>query len=368
MNGVHCFALVVLTALFSVAGFCFNAKIAYDDNRQYVVSPDHQLLFKNNGEKDWRLFEPLANIQVIAISIGGFNNDERNYLALDTEGHVWAWGRNKHGELGLSDTTRHQDPTVIPDISNIVGIVTDGQTSLAWDQEGNLWGFGAKWFEILNGLGRGQHHLTPKKIPDLPPIKDVKIGSCWAIAIGVDGVVWVWGYNRSGNIGSGLVEKVDVPISIQELPPVIQISAESGFSLLLDEQNNIWAAGIMSSRHGSPMENSVNFGNTYQRFYDLRAKEIATSSYSVAAIDLDDTLVIWGLVGKRDCGWEFISIPRRIERIKARSVFFFRENLYVITLKNKIEKYRHYNEDEIEASSIQICGNPIATVKKSYRD
>lgn len=367
MNGLRCFALVVLTALFSVAGFCFNAKIACDDNRKYIVSPDHQLLFKNNGEKEWRLFEPLANVQVTAISIGGFNN-KRNYLALDAEGHVWAWGRNKHGELGLSDTTNRQDPTIIPEISNIVGIIADSQASLAWDQEGNLWGFGPRWFDILNVLGRGEHHLTPKKIPDLPPIKDVKIGSCYAMAIGVDGAVWVWGNNSSGCIGCGPVEKVDVPISIQELPPIIQISAETGFSFLLDEQNNIWAAGRMLQNHDSPMGDNVNFGNTFQRFYDLRAKEIATSCYSVAAIDFDDTLVIWGLVGKRDYDWEFVEIPRRIERIKAHSVFFFRGNLYVITLKNKIEKYRHNNEDEIEASSRIICGNPIATVKKSYRD
>lgn len=188
------------------------------------------------------------------------------------------------------------------------------------------------------------------------------------MAIGVDGAVWVWGNNSSGCIGCGPVEKVDVPISIQELPPIIQISAETGFSFLLDEQNNIWAAGRMLQNHGSPMGDNVNFGNTFQRFYDLRAKEIATSCYSVAAIDFDDTLVIWGLVGKRDYDWEFVEIPRRIERIKAHSVFFFRGNLYVITLKNKIEKYRHNNEDEIEASSRIICGNPIATVKKSYRD
>jgi hypothetical protein len=90
---------------------------------------------------------PLTNITAIAAG-------ENFGLALDKFGHVWAWGDNTAGQLGLglgnANPARSEFATRVKDsgsgyLSDIVSISAGGYHCLALDSRGWLWRWGNYW-------------------------------------------------------------------------------------------------------------------------------------------------------------------------------------------------------------------------------
>lgn len=75
-------------------------------------------------------------------------------LALDTNGCVYAWGCNEHGELGLGDLKNRNEPTLISFFKKqtIVDIAAGDGFSVCVDQLGRVYCFG--WNEMVS-LSRG---------------------------------------------------------------------------------------------------------------------------------------------------------------------------------------------------------------------
>ena len=46
--------------------------------------------------------------------VAGSGNGPRHQLAIKTDGTLWAWGRNEHGQLGLGNKTYYSSPVQIP--------------------------------------------------------------------------------------------------------------------------------------------------------------------------------------------------------------------------------------------------------------
>jgi alpha-tubulin suppressor-like RCC1 family protein len=128
-------------------------------------------------------------------------------LALDKFGRVWAWGGNTSGQLGLgtvdSSYPAHPLPVLVPGLSPITAISAGPVHSLALDNQGHLWAWGSNWNGEL-GLGSASASISsPSRVPALDGLVSVSSGSNFVIALDSGGSAWTWGRNYCGQLGDG---------------------------------------------------------------------------------------------------------------------------------------------------------------------
>jgi len=188
-----------------------------------------------------------------AVAAGGAHS-----LALDACGVVYAWGLNDAGQLGtnsLAALERFAIPSVFPPGTTITAIAAGGDHSMALDSQGNLWG----WGNNLHGqLGISDQKVETSKVPRLLPFPQntrftkIAAGATHSLAIDSAGNLWAWGANDTGQRGNGLLgidsfapSRVTFPAGT---PRIVQIAGGGHHSLAVDENGNVWAWG--ANGHG----------------------------------------------------------------------------------------------------------------------
>ena len=145
-----------------------------------------------------------------AISAGKYGEYGEHSLALKSDGTLWAWGYNGHGQLGDGTIMTRTIPIKIG--SGFTAISAGGEHSLALKANGTLWAWGFNFYGQL-----GDESMSDKRSP-------VQIGSDFiAIAAGVihsiglksDGTLWSWGNGMTGQLGDNTTDtRRDKPVQI----------------------------------------------------------------------------------------------------------------------------------------------------------
>jgi alpha-tubulin suppressor-like RCC1 family protein len=142
----------------------------------------------------------VSNLTGVVAVAAGFHHS----LALKNDGTVWAWGSGMDGQLGYEQgPTSRNTPAQVPGLTDVVAVAAGDRHSLALKADGTVWG----WGNNLSGqLGNGTwqpYHYTPVKALNLTDVEAVTAGDSHSMAVKRDGTVWTWGYNLSGQLGSG---------------------------------------------------------------------------------------------------------------------------------------------------------------------
>ena len=130
-------------------------------------------------------------------------------VAIRTNGTLWAWGWNGHGQLGAGEIAGampyHTTPIQIGADTNWASASARGWHTVAIRTNGALWAWG--WNEH-GQLGDGRREPGSFRNAPFP----IGIGASWAsaaagfahtMAIRADGTLWGWGDNASGQLGDG---------------------------------------------------------------------------------------------------------------------------------------------------------------------
>jgi Regulator of chromosome condensation (RCC1) repeat/von Willebrand factor type D domain len=133
--------------------------------------------------------------QVIQVSSSDSNY---HYLALKSDGTVWAWGVNDSGQLGLGLTSGViSAPQQIPNLSNVVKVFAGQDKSYALKSDGTLWVWGANDGRI----DAAPSVLTsPTQIPNLGQVKDFRASVYGIYVVKQDNSILGWGDNYSQTI------------------------------------------------------------------------------------------------------------------------------------------------------------------------
>ena len=163
------------------------------------------------------IFTPQGDaVKVSAIAAGGGFN-----LVLDKDGHVWAWGANSNGQLGNGNITPSFKPVQVQTapgvpLSNVVQIAAGIQHGLARLADNTVWAWGYNFF---NQLGNNQKSDSPFAVQvvlglSTTPLKDATdIRAFGSSSMAKVGKVWyVWGDNTYGQLGTGSVGIVLIPV------------------------------------------------------------------------------------------------------------------------------------------------------------
>src|SRR5579871_978069 len=127
---------------------------------------------------------------------------------------VLSCGYNADGEIGDNTTTNRLLLTPAHAISGIKAIACGPFHTLALDSSGIVWAWGNNAYGQL-GTGDTTNRTTP--VPVFYGAKAIAAGSFHSLALDADGSVWAWGYNAQGQLGLGDTSNRNRPTQVSSV-------------------------------------------------------------------------------------------------------------------------------------------------------
>ncbi|SEN94699.1 stalk domain-containing protein [Paenibacillus sp. OV219] len=166
----------------------------------------------------------------------------RHTLFLKEDGTVWAVGGNEHGQLGNGQISNGEklftEPMQILGLSDVIHIAAGDNHSLAVKSDGTVWAWGGNEHGQLGDDTR-ENRLNPRLVVGMPKMKSVAAGQYTSIVLSEEGDVWVWGlqaYNVN-DIQHGFIRK---PTPMSGNNKYQAIAADSTLGAALDSYGAVW--------------------------------------------------------------------------------------------------------------------------------
>jgi alpha-tubulin suppressor-like RCC1 family protein len=154
-------------------------------------------------------------------------------LALTTRGKLLAWGANYAGQLGnASSTARHRPVWVkLPKGVQVTAISAGLASAFALTSTGKLlsWGWNASG-QLGTGTTKSRSVPGWVKLPARTKITSIASGSTSNFAVTSTGRLLAWGDNQDGQLGDGTLKQRDTPVRVK-LPAGIRVIATAAGSL-----------------------------------------------------------------------------------------------------------------------------------------
>lgn len=127
---------------------------------------------------------------------------EYHACGIQTDGTLWCWGANGQGQIGQGNTTTpYATPTKVGTATTWTSVSAGLVSTCATKSDGTLWCWGDNAHGQL-GLGNTTPQLSPTQITGTA-WKTVSVGQYHGCALKTDGTLWCWGENSNGEIGIG---------------------------------------------------------------------------------------------------------------------------------------------------------------------
>lgn len=238
-----------------------------------------------------------------------FRSDGWTSLAVKKDGSLWAWGQNEGGTLGDgTDETKFQPVKVIEDGVQSVYIHGGGiwGTAYVLKDDGSLWGWGSN-LSYVPGEADAYAALTPHKIMD--DVAKFYTDAESLFAIRTDGSLWGWGYNRNGEIGDAYDDVEGVPVRILDNVSSFYSGGE-GSSFALRSDGTLWSWGC--GRYGMLGNGSDEDQGEPTKIMD-DVESFVSDSWVSHAIKTDKSLWTWGdVLHEGDYGSSYVTEPVQI--------------------------------------------------------
>jgi alpha-tubulin suppressor-like RCC1 family protein len=150
----------------------------------------------------------------------------KHAVALTEDGHVWAWGDNLEGEIGLGITTTQgiSVPTQVPGLSGVVSVSAGDRFTGALKGDGTVWTWGANQFLQLGNDSNVAYSAVPVQVIGLDHVNIYAARDYHDLAVKEDQTVWAWGSGQNGELGDNLTSDSNVPVQVifaPEAPPIL---------------------------------------------------------------------------------------------------------------------------------------------------
>ncbi|XP_027863673.1 RCC1 and BTB domain-containing protein 1 [Xiphophorus couchianus] len=167
----------------------------------------------------------LQNKKVMEVACGSHHS-----LALTHDGEVFAWGYNNCGQVGSGSTANQPYPRKV--CSSLQGktavSITCGQaSSMALVDNGEIYGWGYNGNGQL-GTGNNGNQLSPCRLTTLQGlcIQQIVSGYGHCLALTDEGLLYAWGANTYGQLGTGNKNNHLSPVQIMaDKERVVEIAA-----------------------------------------------------------------------------------------------------------------------------------------------
>jgi len=236
---------------------------------------------------------------------------DRHSLAILSDGSVWSWGLNDHGQLGDGTTASRLVPVQVQGLPGpAVAVAAGANHSLALMSDGTLWGWGDNSKYQISSAPLPQDSVARpiqamrqiKSEPDaggqwhwvyipIIGVQAIAAGANHSLALTTARAVWASGDNSSRQLGApryndrreeideGNWAHVPVPLDI----PMVAVAAGEDFSLSLDENGRVWGWGNNAS---------AQLGDSFGRQHDTPIEMLLFSGVQAIAAGDNHTLAL----------------------------------------------------------------------------
>jgi alpha-tubulin suppressor-like RCC1 family protein len=140
-------------------------------------------------------------------------NGLTTFIAIKTDGTLWSWGLNLHGQLGENDTVDRSSPVQVGSGTNWSSVTLGFYNVLAIKTDGTLWAWGQNDGGQF-GLNDRINRSSPTQIGALTTWSSAKTAINHTVAIKTDGTLWTWGDNSSGALGTNSTIRRSSPVQV----------------------------------------------------------------------------------------------------------------------------------------------------------
>lgn len=221
--------------------------------------------------------------------------------AVKTDGSLWTWGDNSHGQLGNGEVTINGGPRLPTKVmEGGVRTVSAGvfHTEII-KTDGSLWSFG---FTVMGGNAKGYNgpcQTIPIKVMD--DVASVSAGDCGTLAVKTDGSLWSWlWFVVGGTPGDGTITGERKPVKIMD--DVASAYAGDFCNYAVKTDGSLWGWG--QSGHEATENNRLWSGIQGNSAEDGRSLQTVPVKLmdSVASISADRFVLktdgsLWNMVG-----------------------------------------------------------------------
>jgi len=169
-----------------------------------------------------------------------------NVTAINDQGHLYTWGVNGNGQLGLGDTDPRDVPTRVGTASNWAMARTLSVVSVALNDQGHLYTWGSNsQGQLGQGTIGGSLQLTPQRVGTNDNWVFVgSFGASAAMAINDQGHLYTWGNNNNGQLGHGDTDNRDVPTRVGTASNWVEaIGTNHGSMIALNSNDQVYTWG-----------------------------------------------------------------------------------------------------------------------------
>lgn len=221
-------------------------------------------------------------------------------LGVRSDGALYAWGQNQHGQLGDATLVDKSVPVRIGTDVNWTQVSAGEYHSLALKTDGTLWAWG---LNIDGQLGHAVGDATRRTVPvQVGTDKDwlaVAAGKNHSLALKSDFSLWAWGRNATGQLGVavGDISNRYVPTAVGADKDWMSIAAGADHSLALKNTNALWAWGLNANGQlgdNTVVRKEVPTAVDATQSPNTQWVAVAAGGAHTLAVRNDGALFVWG--------------------------------------------------------------------------
>lgn len=233
--------------------------------------------------------------EIVQMAAGGTHT-----AAVTKDGDLYMWGRNYYGQLGVYSNADSKIPIKVNNSSSTLPeksvkyIALGYYHSAAITKDGSLYMWGYNRSGQL-GDGTTTDRYTPVKIMD--NVASVSLGGSHSAAVTKDGSLYMWGDNGNGRLGDGTTTDRYTPVKIMD--NVASVSLGSSHSAAITKDGSLYMWGY--NYYGQLGDGTTTDRYTPVKIMDNVASVSLGGNHS-AAITKDSNLYMWGGNGSGQLG------------------------------------------------------------------
>jgi alpha-tubulin suppressor-like RCC1 family protein len=227
-------------------------------------------------------------------------------LGLRADGTLWAWGNNQYGQLGNAANSGVYaiNATPVPvgsPTDRYAQVAASGNHSLGLRADGSLWAWGNNEAgQLGTATSSSPDNPTPTATGTALPTRSTAAGAYFGLAVKADGTLWAWGYNNYGQLGTDATATPSAtkPQQVGTDRDWVMVAAGDSHGLALKVDGTLWAWGYNGSGQLATARNSgtITPNPTLTRVGDASDlyRQVAAGQAHSLALRADGSLWAWG--------------------------------------------------------------------------
>jgi alpha-tubulin suppressor-like RCC1 family protein len=165
-----------------------------------------------------------------------------HFMLLDAQGQLWGGQSQRNGRIGNGKDTSTKVVSPVPISSKVWSQVSSGGNfTVAIDEQGKLWGWGANYDKILANT-RDTQFTKPIKLSD-QSWQFISAGRAHFAAIRSDGTLWIAGNNDYGQLGTGDSIDPNQLTKVNDDTDWVDVHSRSSSTIALKNDGSLWGWG-----------------------------------------------------------------------------------------------------------------------------